>query len=84
MTPNESIRRISNGSIDVDHYVRKGRALHGAAVRSAGRRVFDLPRRLVLRALVAIRVRDVAPPHIPAAAAVAGAHSISRMSSKTG
>lgn len=31
------IRRHRNGSIDLDHYLRVGRAAHGAAVRAGGR-----------------------------------------------
>ncbi|NKB48027.1 MAG: hypothetical protein GKS02_01555 [Alphaproteobacteria bacterium] len=31
------IRRHPNGAIDIDHYIRIGRAAHGAAVRDGGR-----------------------------------------------
>jgi len=33
MTETQEIRRLPNGSINIAHYTRKGRALHGAAVR---------------------------------------------------
>lgn len=40
MTATQDIRRLPDGSIDIAHYARKGRALHGAAVR---RSVVRLP-----------------------------------------
>ena len=35
MTETQDIRRLPDGSIDIAHYTRKGRALHGAAVRQS-------------------------------------------------
>ena len=43
------IRRHLNGSIDLDHYVRIGRAAHGASVRDGFRTVTDKIRRFSLR-----------------------------------
>ena len=43
------IRRHLNGSIDLDHYVRMGRAAHGASVRDGFRTVTDKIRRFSLR-----------------------------------
>jgi hypothetical protein len=37
MFESTEIRRHANGSIDVEHYARIGRALHGQAIRDAGR-----------------------------------------------
>lgn len=39
MTATQDIRRLPDGSIDIAHYTRKGRALHGAAVCRSVRRV---------------------------------------------
>lgn len=49
MTETPEIRRHANGSIDLEHYARVGRALHGAAMRSAARRGATVPARLVAR-----------------------------------
>jgi len=43
------IRRHQNGSIDLDHYVRMGRAAHGASVRDGFRTIVDKIRRFSLR-----------------------------------
>ncbi|MCZ6845316.1 MAG: hypothetical protein O7F69_05390 [Alphaproteobacteria bacterium] len=45
----DEIRRHQNGSIDLDHYVRMGRAAHGASVRDGFRTVTDIIRRFSLR-----------------------------------
>ncbi|MCZ6511351.1 MAG: hypothetical protein O7A62_12265 [Alphaproteobacteria bacterium] len=45
----DEIRRHQNGSIDLDHYVRMGRAAHGASVRDGFRTVTDKIRRFSLR-----------------------------------
>lgn len=64
MTETTEIRRHPNGSIDLDHYARIGRALHGAAmrsaVRSATRRGASAPARLVARIAAAFGRRK---PH---------------------
>jgi len=50
MTQTAEIRRHPNGSLDIEHYARIGRALHGQAVRGAGRTSFGAPGRLLKRA----------------------------------
>ena len=45
----DEIRRHLNGSIDLDHYVRMGRAAHGASVRDGFRMIVDKIRRFSLR-----------------------------------
>ncbi len=45
----DEIRRHQNGSIDLDHYVRMGRAAHGASVRDGFRTIVDKIRRFSLR-----------------------------------
>ena len=40
-TEADEIRRLPGGSIDHDFYRRRGRALHGSAVRFSGRRLWD-------------------------------------------
>ncbi|MBT5943733.1 MAG: hypothetical protein HOK98_15705 [Rhodospirillaceae bacterium] len=37
MSEIHNIQRLRDGSIDIAHYARKGRALHGAAVCQTGR-----------------------------------------------
>ena len=45
MTETTDIRRRPNGSIDIDHYARIGRALHGSAICDAA----SMPDRLLTR-----------------------------------
>lgn len=45
----DEIRRHLNGSIDLDHYVRMGRAAHGASVRDGFRTVTGKIRQFSLR-----------------------------------
>jgi len=61
MTEIQNIRRLSDGSIDFDHYVRHGRTLHGAAVRRGVRMVFGLPLALSRRMQIAMRRRAPEP-----------------------
>ncbi len=55
MQDSQDIRRLPNGSIDIDHYVRRGRALHGAAVRRAAAQLASVPARLLDRLASAVR-----------------------------
>lgn len=49
MLQDSQIRRHADGSVDIDHYVRRGRALHGDAVLSAVRGLATMFARLVTR-----------------------------------
>jgi len=49
MTETGNIQRLPDGSIDLRHYERIGRALHGRAIRKAGRAAATAPERAVVR-----------------------------------
>lgn len=49
MNDSTDVCRLPNGSIDIEHYVRIGRALHGSAVRETGRKAFTAPDALMGR-----------------------------------
>lgn len=51
MTDTTELKRFPNGSIDLDHYVQIGRALHGQAVCSAAGRFISGPGRLAAHLL---------------------------------
>lgn len=55
MSQTTEIARQSIESHDIEHYVRIGRALHGQAVRDAGRGSFRAPSRLLSRAVLLLR-----------------------------
>ncbi len=55
----DEIRRHLNGSIDLDHYVRMGRAAHGASVRDGFRTVTDKIRRFSLRNSLLTKTADL-------------------------
>ncbi len=49
MTETTNIQRLSDGSIDFQHYERLGRSLHGQAVRKTSRNVATIPGRTLTR-----------------------------------